>query len=277
MIKYLISLIFIISACDLAAQPLNPRWFGTWKSNETELIIDGSTFFRVQRSASPPVTTQCRWVDQEPQRPFAGCVALYRGAVSKTDILNMLNKGIFDAQTSRDSGSFARLQQTKMAIANPLSNENFRVVSVTDWDTLKNGSQESWQAYFLDGANIYYFYNHYFAPTAFNLERLSRTAGQPVQQQPTSIQILDGHWYSPEWKYGYQLRNGLGIATSSNSIKFKPGDPIIELIPIGSNQFQGKQIYTDGNFYNVRATFLPDGRLYFEGEKNVKWYMNRTR
>jgi hypothetical protein len=32
----------------------------------------------------------------------------------------------------------------------------------------------------------------------------------------------------------------------------------------------------DGRFYNVNAILLSDGRLYFSGEKNVQWAMQRV-
>jgi uncharacterized protein len=89
------------------------------------------------------------------------------------------------------------------------------------------------------------------------------------------IATLDGNWHSPQWKYGYVLKDGMGIATSTNSPNFQVGQNIIQLTATSPNAFTGQQVYTDGKFYKVTATLLPDGRLSFVGEKNVKWVMER--
>jgi hypothetical protein len=89
------------------------------------------------------------------------------------------------------------------------------------------------------------------------------------------LKQLDGNWSSKEWKYGYQLKNGVGIATATNSPNFRVGQKIIQLTAKSATSFVGQQVYTDGKFYNVKVTLQPDGRLYFEGEKNAKWYMER--
>ena len=92
----------------------------------------------------------------------------------------------------------------------------------------------------------------------------------------SAMQNLDGHWYSAEWKYGYVLKNGIGTATSTNSPNFQVGQNIIQLTSTSASTFSGQQVYTDGRFYNVNARLLSDGRLYFEGEKNVQWTMQRV-
>ena len=91
-----------------------------------------------------------------------------------------------------------------------------------------------------------------------------------------SIAQLNGSWYSSQWKYGYEMNNGIGTATSTNSVNFSIGDKIINLASTGPNTFEGMQVYKDGNFYKVTATLLSDGRLYFQGERNVSWYMDRV-
>lgn len=89
------------------------------------------------------------------------------------------------------------------------------------------------------------------------------------------ISQLDGDWYSFKWKYGYSLSNGKGVAFATNSPNFKVGQEIIRLTPVGKNSFVGENIYKDGKFYKVKATLQPDGKLLFEGEKNVKWEMEK--
>lgn len=86
---------------------------------------------------------------------------------------------------------------------------------------------------------------------------------------------IDGRWYSDEWKYGYTLRGGVGTATISNSPSFKPGDRIIFLKSAGETRFVGEQIYKDGKFYTVSVSLMADGRLAFQGDRNVKWIMRR--
>lgn len=97
-----------------------------------------------------------------------------------------------------------------------------------------------------------------------------------VAQAQSALQNIDGQWYSPEWRYGYVLRNGVGTATSTNSPNFQVGQNIIQLTATSANTFTGRQVYTDGRFYNVNVTLLNDGRLYFSGEKNVQWTMQRV-
>jgi hypothetical protein len=92
----------------------------------------------------------------------------------------------------------------------------------------------------------------------------------------TPIQRLDGDWYSTQWGYSYTLKNGVGIATSTNSPNFQVGQNIIQLSATSATTFSGQQVYTDGKFYRVSVVLQPDGRLYFEGEKNAKWVMDRV-
>jgi uncharacterized protein len=90
-----------------------------------------------------------------------------------------------------------------------------------------------------------------------------------------TLATLDGNWHSPQWKYGYVLKDGMGVATSTNSPNFQVGQNIIQLSATSPNTFTGQQVYTDGKFYKVTVTLQTDGRLYFEGEKNTKWVMER--
>lgn len=99
-------------------------------------------------------------------------------------------------------------------------------------------------------------------------------AADPAMQE---LQAINGIWYSSQWKYGYELKNGRGIATSSNSPNFKPGDEIIRLTPSHPGSYYGEQVYKDGKFYRVQATLGQDGKLYFEGDKNAKWFMERVK
>ena len=107
-------------------------------------------------------------------------------------------------------------------------------------------------------------------------QRMASARGaNPPASAPLGIAAIDGVWYSSQWKYGYELKNGIGIATQSNSPNFAPGDRIIELTYVAPGEYVGKQIYRDGKFYRVIASLRPDGRLFFQGDKNVTWTMDR--
>lgn len=92
-----------------------------------------------------------------------------------------------------------------------------------------------------------------------------------------SVEMFDGYWYSSVWKYGYRLRNGVGIATSTNSVHFSPGDEIIRLQHAGGNRFTGTQIYQNGKWYRITGRLDADGRLYIDGEHNYHWHMDPVR
>jgi TPR repeat protein len=111
--------------------------------------------------------------------------------------------------------------------------------------------------------------------TSYKL-RIAALVPSTIAPANNGIQSLNGNWYSAQWKYGYTLQNGVGVATSTNSPNFQVGQNIIQLTPTALNKFSGQQVYTDGKFYNVTATLQPDGSLYFEGDKNVKWTMTRV-
>lgn len=94
----------------------------------------------------------------------------------------------------------------------------------------------------------------------------------PAAMAPPS-RAFDGHWYSPEWKYGYRLVDGVGVATSTNSSRFNVGDVIIRIRAVAPGIFEGEQVYRDGRWYRIRGELRSDGRIYIAGEKNVSWTM----
>ncbi len=98
-----------------------------------------------------------------------------------------------------------------------------------------------------------------------------------VYGQGSQLSQLDGKWFSPDSNYGYILTNGIGIATQTNSQKFKVGDKIIELQSTGNNSFRGRQIYQDGKFYPILSTLISADRMLVQGEHSVAWYMDRVR
>lgn len=91
-----------------------------------------------------------------------------------------------------------------------------------------------------------------------------------------TLKEIDGNWYSQQWKYGYTLKDGVGIATSTNSPNFKVGDVILRLKPTSHTTYEGEQVYTDGKFYKVTVELAGSEQLQFRGEKNASWKMTRV-
>jgi len=102
-------------------------------------------------------------------------------------------------------------------------------------------------------------------------------ASSPQARFPsgTTTSMINGNWYSKEWRYGYTLRDGVGKATSTNSPNYQVGQEIVFLKPSGDGEFSGRQVYTDGKFYEVTAVLQPNGELHFSGERNARWVMRR--
>jgi hypothetical protein len=103
----------------------------------------------------------------------------------------------------------------------------------------------------------------------------SASASSTSTGQGSQLSQLNGEWYSNQWKYGYTLTNGVGVATSTNSPNFKVGDRIIFLQQSSDKTFEGTQVYTDGKFYKITVQQQSNDTLLFKGEKNVSWTMTR--
>ena len=100
---------------------------------------------------------------------------------------------------------------------------------------------------------------------------------QAKTDKASALKNLDGDWYSYKWKYGYTLKDGIGYATITNTPNFEVGQEIVRLAAVSNNTFSGDNIYKDGKFYKVKVTLQADGKLLFEGEKNVNWTMERIK
>jgi uncharacterized protein len=103
----------------------------------------------------------------------------------------------------------------------------------------------------------------------------SASASSTSTGQGSQLSQLNGEWYSNQWKYGYTLTNGVGVATSTNSPNFKVGDRIIFLQQSSEKTFEGTQVYTDGKFYKITVLQQSNDTLLFKGEKNVSWTMTK--
>jgi len=263
MSRYLLALACGVLTFAAQAQPINERWHGRWQSGETTLVVTGQNVINNGRV--------CRWVGKAPTGNFSGCVAFYAGALSKQQLLErfqMAQKNV--SQLSSEPKQVAEtqtwLQQLKRQL-DDISPDNFRYVSTRDADD--QGSGDCGVGFIMDKG------------IAVQITRcdvigaeLSITPMQKVQA-PAAVSQLNGRWFSTQWKYGYELKDGVGTATASNSAKFKVGDEIIYLKPVLNNTFEGEQVYQDGKFHAIKVSLLPDGRLQFKGEKNISWTMSR--
>jgi hypothetical protein len=265
MSRYLVALVLAGLAFATQAQPINERWLGRWQTGETTLIVTGQSVINRDQV--------CRWVGKEPTGNFSGCVAFYGGTTSKKEMIGRVQDmrtfikgfGMDAASLAQANKTFAELQTT----LNALSPDTFRYVLTRDADY--QGSGDCGSGYILDKENVYVVSNCESAGPEF---ALGVTAMQKVQA-PAAVTQLNGRWFSTQWKYGYELKNGVGTATASNSAKFKVGDEIIYLKPVSNNSFEGEQVYQDGKFHPIKVSLLPDGRLQFRGEKNISWTMSR--
>lgn len=106
---------------------------------------------------------------------------------------------------------------------------------------------------------------------------VKESVDQAKKDKASALRNLDGDWYSYKWKYGYTLKDGIGYATITNTPNFEVGQEIIRLTTVGNNTYSGENIYSDGKFYKVKVTLQADGKLFFEGEKNVNWTMDRIK
>jgi hypothetical protein len=265
MSRYLIALVVAGFAFSTQAQPINERWLGRWQTGETSLIVTGQNVINHGKV--------CRWVGKEPTGNFIGCVAFYGGSTSKQEMMGRLQ----DMRTSikavgMDAASLARANKTfteLQATLNALSPDTFRYVLTRDADY--QGSGDCGSGYILDKENVHVVSNCESAGPEF---ALAVDAMQKVQA-PAAVTQLNGRWFSAQWKYGYELKNGVGTATATNSAKFKVGDEIIYLKPVSNNTFEGTQVFQDGKFHEIKVSLLPDGRLQFRAEKNISWAMSR--
>ncbi len=258
---------FIFLACACAhAQPMNPSWIGRWQSSDTTLVVTPKNVINQGKI--------CRWVDKAPTK-FEGCIAHYAAGVKKAEILDMftlMQSRVKEQAPNMDAASRASAVKTVQDVKSKLeqlSNDTFRSVVTSDADY--QGSGDCGAYYIMDKGTPYIVRQCESAGPEFTLmtDAMQRVAA------PAALNAIDGRWHSAQWKYGYELKGGVGTATATNSAKFKVGDEIIYLSPKGKNTFEGEQIYQNGKFNPITVTLLPDGKLQFKGDKNITWTMVR--
>ena len=266
MIRLLSSCLLLLACVSAHAQPMNPSWIGRWQSGETTLVVTPKNVINFGKI--------CRWVDKAPTQ-FEGCIAHYAANVKKTEILelfDLMQTRVREQAPNMDAASKASAVKTVQNVKSKLeqlSNDTFRSVITSDADF--QGSGDCGAYYIMDKGTPYIVRQCESAGAEFTLmfDPMQRTAA------PAALSAIDGRWHSAQWKYGYELKDGVGTATATNSAKFKIGDEIIYLSSKGKNTFEGEQIYQNGKFNPISVTLLPDGRLQFKGEKNISWTMTR--
>ena len=266
MIRLLSSCLLFLTCVSAHAQPMNPSWVGRWQSGETTLVVTPKNVINFGKI--------CRWVDKAPTQ-FEGCIAHYAANVKKTEILelfDLMQTRVREQASNMDAASKASAAKTVQNVKSKLeqlSNDTFRSVITSDADF--QGSGDCGAYYIMDKGTPYIVRQCESAGAEFTLmfDPMQRTAA------PAALSAIDGRWHSAQWKYGYELKDGVGTATATNSAKFKIGDEIIYLSSKGKNTFEGEQIYQNGKFNPISVTLLPDGRLQFKGEKNISWTMTR--
>ena len=263
MSRYLVALVLAGLTFATQAQPINERWLGRWEADATTFIVTGQNVIFQDKV--------CRWVGKAPAGNFSGCVAFYGGALNKQNLLERFkvaenNVGILSSEPKRIAEEKKWLQQLKRQL-DDISPDNFRYVAIQDADY--QGSGDCGSVFIMDKA------------VAIRIAQCDAIGAElaimPMQKvlAPAAVTQLNGRWFSTQWKYGYELKDGVGTATASNSAKFKVGDEIIYLKPVSNNSFEGEQVYQDGKFHPIKVSLLPDGRLQFRGEKNISWTMSR--
>jgi hypothetical protein len=105
------------------------------------------------------------------------------------------------------------------------------------------------------------------------LER-SVSAASATDVRPDNSRGFDGVWYSAQWRYGFRIEGGSGVATISNSSKFKPGDRILRMDSVSGKSFRGQQMYADGRWQPVTGELVDGQTLKMQGGSYV-WSMSR--
>ena len=72
---------------------------------------------------------------------------------------------------------------------------------------------------------------------------------------------LNGAYYNQEFQFGFLVTGNQGIATVSNSPKYKPGDVMLRFTSSSPKAFTGQQLCTDGVFHPVTGTLADDGSI----------------
>jgi hypothetical protein len=100
--------------------------------------------------------------------------------------------------------------------------------------------------------------------------------------EPTGSGPFDGEYYNSQYRFGFRIKGGFGMATVSNSPAYPPGERILTFGPNGARAFVGMmQFCADGNFHYVDGLLLDNGSIALTikgcGASNTSLTMVRTR
>ena len=85
----------------------------------------------------------------------------------------------------------------------------------------------------------------------------------------------DGEYYNEEYDFGFRIEGNVGICTKSNASTYAVGDVMFRFTASDSGRFEGQQIFTDGQWYDVWGQFLPN-RIEMRHGVMVWWTMTMT-
>ena len=267
MYKFLFVTLLASVSLHATAAPINEQWVGHWQSADRSLTISQKNVVNGGKI--------CSWTGTPPKGEHKGCVSFYDGAITKKDMLGslqMMRKEIQTNSQNLDASYLAEESKTVdilEKVLSQMSDDTFRIVTSLDADY--EGSGDCGGFYIIDKGIVHAVDRCESAGLG------SALIVTPMRKGPATgpIASLNGNWYSEKWKYGYTLKDGLGVASASNSPRFKVGDDIINLRATGKNAFEGTQVFQDGKFHPITVTLLPNGSLLFKGEKNISWTMER--
>lgn len=77
----------------------------------------------------------------------------------------------------------------------------------------------------------------------------------------TQSNSFDGAYYQESYRFGFSVTGNQGVATVSNSPRYKPGDVMLSFTPSSTKTFSGQQLCTDGKFHPVTGTLADDGSI----------------
>lgn len=98
---------------------------------------------------------------------------------------------------------------------------------------------------------------------------------EPVSDE-TLLKQLQGFWYSPRYRYGFVVKDNVGLTTISNApTAYAPGDTMLRIDGNDKDSLTGTQIFTNGTWYTVSIFLLDSNTIRMEGG-GFQWEMCRA-
>lgn len=119
------------------------------------------------------------------------------------------------------------------------------------------------------------------APVASTASERKKHAGiSKVQNGPTvgplrgNEATLSGEWFSSDFAYAFNIKETTGLAAISNSPHFTSGDAILSIQELSGSTFKGKQMFSDGQWYEISGDVV-DGHTMRLSGGGFNWSMSR--